>query len=56
MDIKKALKSHWLVVVIFLSGVALAASKGPWYPWVNMGGVLLIGISGILSMKGATTA
>jgi hypothetical protein len=56
MDIKKALKSHWLVVMIFLSGVALAASKGPWYPWVNMGGVLLIGISGILSMKGATTA
>jgi hypothetical protein len=55
MDIKKAFKSHWLVVMIFLSGVALAASKGPWYPWVNMGGILLIGVSGILSVKGATT-
>ena len=56
MKTKKYLKSHWLVVTMFLFGVALAASKGSWYPWVNMGGVLLIGVSGILSMKGATTA
>ncbi len=56
MRTRKHIQSHWLVVTLFLSGVALAASKGPWYPWLNIAGILMIGISGILGMKGATTA
>lgn len=34
----------WFLALLFLSGLLLAGSDGPLFPWVNLGGVLLLGL------------
>ena len=41
----------WLLGMLFLAGLALAGSDGPWFPWANCAGAWLLGAAGILSEK-----
>ena len=37
-----------VLTILFLIGILLAGCENHWFPWVNIGGVFLAGVSGIL--------
>jgi len=39
----------WILSICFVSGIVLAGSDGAWFPWVNLLGVSLIGLVGIIT-------
>ena len=46
---KKFARSHWFIVSLFLTGIALTGLGVNWFPLPNMAGIVLIGLSGLLS-------
>lgn len=39
----------WIFGVMFAAGLCLAGSDGDWFPWINMVGMVMIGIVGIFA-------
>jgi len=39
----------WILSICFVSGIVLAGSDGAWFPWVNLLGVSLIVLVGIIA-------
>lgn len=40
---------NFLIGTLFTIGICLAMNEGEWFPWVNMLGVVMIGLVGILT-------
>ncbi len=51
MPFKKYVHSDWFPVFLFLAGIALFGSGIHWFPWINMVGIVLVGLSGLLSLR-----
>ena len=45
---KRYINFHWFLALLFLTGIALTGSGSSWFPWANMSGIVLIGLSGLL--------
>jgi len=41
----------YLIGTIFFIGVLIAGSEGPYWPWPNLAGVVMISISGLWAIK-----
>ena len=39
----------YLYAIFFTLGIILSGSDGLWFPWVNLAGLLILGIFGILA-------
>jgi hypothetical protein len=37
--------------IFFVIGLILAASYGPWFPWINFAGVIVFGLSPVLAWR-----
>ena len=35
---------HWLMALIFITGLALAISDGDWFPWANFAGLGILAL------------
>lgn len=40
-----------LAGIFFIAGLILAASDGPWFPWVNLAGVCLFSLSPVAAWR-----
>lgn len=40
-----------LAGIFFIAGLILAASDGPWFPWVNFAGVIIFSLSPVLAWR-----
>jgi len=43
-----------LIGTLFIMGLCLAMNEGSWFPWINVIGVAMLGIVGILASYGET--
>jgi hypothetical protein len=49
--LKEYLRSDWILVVLFLTGVFLVVLDGYWFPFANMAGISLIALSSYLALS-----
>ena len=49
--IKKRVHSDWALAVVFLSGIILCGSSGRWFPYLNLAGLSLVWMCGILAQN-----
>lgn len=40
---------NWILGALFASGLLIAGSDGPWFPWANFGGAIVLGVFGVLA-------
>jgi hypothetical protein len=38
-----------ILAFLFLLGIVIAGSDGDWFPWINIGGLALSGVSALAS-------
>lgn len=34
----------WIPAILFSAGVLLAGADGPWFPWINIAGIVVFGL------------
>lgn len=40
-----------LAAIFFITGLILAGSTGPWFPWINFAGVCIFSLSPVLAWR-----
>lgn len=40
---------NWILGVLFAGGLLIAGSDSLWFPWANIGGIMMFGMFGVLA-------